>query len=401
MEIIFRPIDELKPFSKNPYIHPEKQLKYLIKSMREFGFTSPILISQDNMIIAGHARLQAAKEIGLAEVPTIFIDLPYERAVAYVIADNQLGKIAEQDDILMKELLDEISTIPDFDIEAVGFSDEDIKNLVQTEPAEIIEDNFDPDKEVETRCKEGDLWQLGRHRLLCGDSTIKENVERLMTGNQADMVFTDPPYSVNYTEKAKNVLKSSNYVEIKNDNLSVEETARSIWFPSFTNMFNYSTDACSFYCTMPQGGDQMMMMMMMMEAGWQVKHELIWVKEAPVFSMGRLDYDYKHEPIVYGWKKKHVFYGKGDFTKSVWEIPRIENKLHPTMKPVALISNAVLNSTKEGDCVLDIFSGSGSTLIACEQLNRTCYAMELDPHYCDVILSRWEKFTGQTAKRLD
>ena len=152
---------------------------------------------------------------------------------------------------------------------------------------------------------------------------------------------------------------------------------------------------------MPQGGTHMMMMMMIAEAGWKVKHELIWVKNAPTFSMGRLNYDYQHEPIMYGWKKSHEWYGQGQFTKSIWEIPKpTKSDLHPTTKPVELVANAILNSSKECDSVIDVFGGSGTTLIACEQLNRKCFIMELDPHYCDVIISRWEQFTGKKAIKL-
>lgn len=247
----------------------------------------------------------------------------------------------------------------------------------------------------------GDIFKLGNHRLMCGDATITDDVKKLMNGNMADMVFTDPPYSVNFTKKAKEILNNKQYVEIINDNLSVKDTAKFIWKPSFKNLYIIAKDDCSFYVTMPQGGDQMMMMMMMMmNENWQVKHELIWVKDIPVFSMGRLDYDYKHEPIMYGWKKKHNFYGKGKFKKSIWEISRTENKLHPTMKPIELIINALLNSSKKNDNIIDLFGGSGSTLIACEITKRNCYMMELDPQYIKVIIRRWEKYTGGKYEKI-
>jgi DNA modification methylase len=403
LEPLLTPITDIRPHPDNYKSHPPEQIRALRASLKAFGVTAPIKANLEGLIVAGHGMYQLYIEDGYTHIPVLYEALDKNLSKAYLVADNETARRAVTEQDKLNELLEGALGIPDFDIEAVGFSSEDIDNLLKSdEHVEVVEDKFNPDDVKEARCKEGDLWQLGRHLLLCGDCTDENNIKMLMNGVKADMVFTDPPYSVNYSEKAKNILNSSNYVEIKNDNLSVEETANSIWLPSFTNMFNYSTDECSIYCTMPQGGDQMMMMMMMMgKAGWQVKHELIWVKEAPVFSMGRLDYDYKHEPIVYGWKKKHMFYGKGDFTKSVWEIPRTENKLHPTMKPVALIGNALLNSTKEGDNVLDLFSGSGSTLMACDQLNRIFFGTELDPHYCDVILSRWEQFTNQTAKKLN
>jgi DNA modification methylase len=232
-----------------------------------------------------------------------------------------------------------------------------------------------------------------------------------MDGVKADCVFTDPPYNVAIGSKNA-VLNEMNHAkrghrvetEIAGDKgLTDAEIGEQLWKPAFQNMADHAKDDCSIYVTMPQGGTHMMMMMMMMaDACWQVKHELMWLKNQPTFSMGRLDYDYKHEPIMYGWKKTHNFYGKGKFTKSVWEIdkPR-ESKLHPTMKPIELIANALENSTKENDCVLDVFGGSGSTLIACEQLNRKCYMCELDPKYCDVIIQRYENFTGQKAVKIN
>ncbi len=232
-----------------------------------------------------------------------------------------------------------------------------------------------------------------------------------MNGKRADMVFTDPPYAVHYG-KDQNELqrlsggkfsKTRKFSKIYGDDFSVEDCAEKIWSPAFKNLYDFATDECSFYLTMCQGGDQMMMMMMMMmKQHWKIKHELIWVKNAPVFSMGRLDYDYRHEPILFGWKKKHIFYGNGNFKNSVWEIPKPhKSDLHPTMKPIALIINAILNSSTENDIVCDIFLGSGSTLIACQQTDRICYGMEIEPKYCDVIVSRYCQFTGNNRIKLN
>jgi len=240
--------------------------------------------------------------------------------------------------------------------------------------------------------------------LICGDSTDPAVIDRLMDGVKADMVFTDPPYNVDYSDKNKflnNADKGNRIQEdIENDSFADDEQAKNnLWTPAFSNMLLYSKDECSIYVTMPQGGTHMMMMSIH-EAGWKVKHELIWVKNNHV--LGRTDYFYKHEPILYGWNKKHKFYGNGEFDKSVWEIPKPQKSdLHPTMKPIALIANALKNSTKEKDNVLDVFGGSGSTLIACEQLKRTCYMCELDEHYCDVIIQRWENLTGGKAVRIN
>jgi DNA modification methylase len=192
--------------------------------------------------------------------------------------------------------------------------------------------------------------------------------------------------------------KTRKRTQIKNDNLNIKEISEKIWSPSFRNLYEIAKDNCSFYMTMCQGGEQMMMMMKMNEH-WQIKHELIFVKNALVFSMGRLDYDYQHEPILFGWKKKHNFYGKGQFLKSIWQINKpIKSDLHPTMKPVELIENALLNSSNNKDLVIDFFLGSGTTLIACEKLNRRCFGMEIEPIYCDVAVKRWEEFTGRKAE---
>jgi DNA modification methylase len=299
------------------------------------------------------------------------------------LADNKLNE-SNWD---MGLVIDELKGLDSELLDLTGFD----KDLIIEPDAK---DDEVPDVPEEPKSKLGDLYILGNHRVLCGDSTKIEDVERLMDGKKADMVFTDPPYSVNYTKKTKEIFKSKKYTEIKNDELSVDDISRTIWKPVFDNLANVSKDGASIYVTMPQGGNQMMMMMMMMMDSWQVKHELIWVKENPVFSMGRLDYDYMHEPIVYGWKKNHQFYGNGVFKKSVWKISREGNKNHPTTKPVELITNAVQNSSKEDDLIIDLFLGSGSTLIASEKTGRICYGMELDPKYIDVIVERYCEYTG-------
>lgn len=394
MEIIYKSPSELKPFQNNPYNHPEKQLSMLKKSMREFGFTSPILVSQDNMVIAGHARLKAAQEIGLSKVPTIFIDLPYEKAVAYVIADNQLAKLAEEDRDLLGELLQGINDIPDFDIEAVGFSSEDIDTLLKSgEPVEVVEDEFNSGEVEDGRCKEGDLWQLGKHRLICADSTDSASISRLMGGDSASLVVTDPPYNVDYTGKTADALK------IKNDTMD-DSSFYKFLLSAYTNMYNSLDDGGSIY-VFHADTEGINFRKAMLDAGFKLSQCLVWVKNSMV--MGRQDYHWQHEPILYGWKPTaaHKWYSDRSQT-TVWNFSRpTSSQDHPTMKPIDLISYPITNSSKAGDIVLDPFLGSGSTLIACEQLNRICYGAEIDPHYCDVILSRWEQFTNQTAKKLN
>jgi DNA modification methylase len=384
-----RKINDLIPYEHNPRQMTEKQVEDLKKSLEKFDLVEIPAINTDNMILAGHQRLKIMQLLGRGE-EEIDVRVPDRLLDKKEVQEYNIRSNKNTGEWNFDELANSFDTQELIDW---GFDEKDLKIDMPVEEDEA------PEVQEEAVSKLGDIYQLGNHRLLCGDATKIEDVEKLMNGQKADMVFTDPPYSVNYTKKAKEVLKSKNYVEIENDDMSVQDTSDKLWRPVFKNMYDAANDDCSVYLTMPQGGDQMMMMMMMSE-NWQVKHELIWVKEAPVFSMGRLDYDYKHEPILYGWKKKHNFYGKGQYTKSVWEIPRTENKLHPTMKPVALIANCLANSTLDNQNILDLFGGSGSTLIACEQLNRKCYMMELDPRYVDVIIKRWENYTGQKAVKL-
>lgn len=295
----------------------------------------------------------------------------------------------------------------DFEGYDFGFGEIDGLELGAEEPQEIIEDDYNEELPKEPKSKLGDIYQLGRHRLMCGDSTNADNMAALMGDNRADMVFTDPPYNVAIGSKnafLNSVQKAGRCTEdIANDKgMTDEEIGEKLWKPAFINMRDFSKDCCSLYVTMPQGGTHMMMMMMMARAAWQVKHELMWLKNSPTFSMGRLDYDYQHEPILYGWNKSHVFYGKGEQNKSVWKFDKPRKcDLHPTMKPIPLVVNALLNSSKENDIILDAFGGSGTTLIACEQTNRNARLMEFDAKYVDVIIDRWEKFTGEKAVLLN
>jgi site-specific DNA-methyltransferase (adenine-specific) len=391
-EIISLPVSEVRPYEKNPRKNAEA-VKYVKASIEKFGFKVPIVIDSNRVVVCGHTRLMAAKSLGMAEVPCIMADdLTDEQIKAFRLADNKVGEFAEWDDSLLGAELSDIASMGDIDMGEFGF---DLSEEEETE-AEVTEDEVP--EEVESVCKRGEIWQLGEHRLMCGDSTSAEDVSRLMEGSKANLLFTDPPYGVSYEKKTKEVLKSKNYTKIQNDDLKLDQF-KDFLFDVFTNARASLLDSASYYVFSCQGGDQEMMMMMR-ECGIPCRHQIIWVKDAPVFSMGRLDYDYKHEPILYGWVKKHDFQRKGEQDKSVWEFKRTENKLHPTMKPVPLIANALLNSTKGEEVVLDLFGGSGSTLIACEQLNRKCRMMELDPHYCDVIIARWEKLTGQKAEKL-
>ena len=397
MQIYDKRLNEIKPYENNPR-HNDNAVDAVVNSIREFGFKVPIVVDSDGVIVAGHTRYKAAQKLGLQTVPCLVADdLTQEQVNAFRLADNKVGELATWDLDTLKVELDNIGEI---DMSEFGFSLDGIGE----EPQEVQEDDFDEEPPEEPTSKLGDIYQLGEHRLMCGDSTNAEHVAKLMDGAKADMVFTDPPYNVNYADKNVFLNNADNgsriQDDIENDHAGSDETAKNdLWLPAFKNMIDNSAADCSIYVTMPQGGAHMMMMMSAQEAGWQVKHELIWLKNNHV--LGRVDYLYKHEPILFGWKDKHKFYGNGEHTKSVWEIPKPQKSdLHPTMKPIALIANALLNSSQEGDNILDVFGGSGSTLIACEQLNRKCYMMEMSPKYVDVIIKRWEEYTGKKAVKI-
>lgn len=385
MNIINRLIDEIIPYEYNTKKHDKTQIDNVAESIKQFGFVQPVVIDAGGVIVIGHCRVLAAKKLGMSEVPCVCVDdLTPEQVNALRIVDNKSNESPWDFDLLRLEL-------PEIDLTGFDFY---FGVEEEEEETEIVEDEApEVDEDAEPIAKLGDIWQLGRHRLMCGDSTDKANVELLMDGKKADLYLTDPPYNVDYTGKGEEALK------IQNDHFDTdEECGEKLWLPTFINAKEVSNDCCSVYCFMPQGGTHMMMMMMMMsKAGWQVKHELIWLKQSIVLN--RADYNYQHEPFLYGWNKTHKFYGKGKFKNtSVWQIDRLtKSKEHPTMKPVELFAEILNNATKKDDIVLDTFCGSGTSFIACEQLERTCYGLELDPKYCDVIIRRWENLTGEKA----
>ena len=407
MQYETRKVADLIPYVNNARTHSDSQVTQLASSIKEFGFINPVIIDDHNGLIAGHGRLMAAKKLGLEEVPVLVEShLTEAQKKAYILADNKLALGAGWDTDLLKVELSELKDLGFDNLDTIGFSDDEIKDILNTE-LEAVEDEGAGVAPDEPKTQRGDIWLLGEHRLMCGDSTSEDDVKALMQDDLADMVFTDPPYNVAVGDKNKvlNQFQPSNRIteNIANDKFKTdEEISEKLWLPAFTNIYQNSKDECSIYVTMPQGGTHMMMMMMMHKAGWNVKHELIWVKNSSTFSMGRLDYDYQHEPILYGWKKSHNFYGKGKYNKSIWTIDKPKKcDLHPTMKPIELLENALLNSSVKNNIVLDLFGGSGTTLIACEQLGRKARLMELDEHYCDVTCQRYKKLTGQEAVRVD
>ena len=387
LKIEYLPISDFKPYENNAKIHTEEQIEQIEKSIKEYGMCDPIGVWHDE-IVEGHGRLLALKNMGETVAPFFRLDhLTDEERREYMLVHNQLTMNTGFDE---EKLRAELETI-DADLADFGFEIEP-----EIEPQEVYEDEA-PEPPEEPMTQLGDIWQLGEHRLICGDSTDVTVIDRLMDGVKADLYLTDPPYNVDYTDGHENERK------IMNDHFDTDEQCgEQLWLPAFSNALLHSKDCCSVYCFMPQGGTHMMMMMMMMrKAGWQVKHELIWKKQSIVLN--RADYNYQHEPFLYGWNKTHKFYGKGKFKNtSVWEFDRpTKSKEHPTMKPIELLAEILLNATEKENIVLDTFGGSGSTLIACEQLNRKCYMCELDERYCDVIIKRWENLTGQKAKLIE
>lgn len=381
----------------NPRQITEDELAKLETSLNEFGYIEPIIVNDvNNHIVGGNQRCKALKQLGYTEVDVVYVhieDIHKEKA-----CNVALNKISgDWDNDKLKVVLEEIELSP-IDIKLTGFDELELESFDVITPPNVYEDDFElpSEDEVEVNVTYGQLFKLGNHFLLCGDATNEADVKKLMGSTKCDLFLTDPPYNVNYTDGHENERK------IMNDHWdSDEEAGKNLWKPAFTNARNIANEFCSVYCFMPQGGTHMMMMMMMMESGWQVKHELIWVKQSLV--LGRQDYNYQHEPILYGWGDKHKFYAKGQYaTTSVWNFDRpTQSKEHPTMKPLELLGEILLNATVENDVVLDLFGGSGSTLIACEQLNRNCYMMELDPYYCQVIINRWEQYTGEKAEKIN
>lgn len=358
------------------------------------------------VILGGNMRLSACRELGMKDIPCYVLPegTPAEKLKEIVIKDN--GSFGAWDfDMLTGDWKD---------LDLPGWGVQVPQDWEGAEPGDAgdggsvgkaaSDDGFDESEhEIEKRCVRGDLWMLGEHRLMCGDSTDEAMMERLMDGDKADMVFTDPPYGVRIGDKnaALNSVQKAGCCckNIENDTLSADELY-SILVKAMTNArLSCKEDAC-YFVTSPQGGELGLMMMMMKDAGLPVRHMLIWEKNSATFSLGRLDYDYQHEPIFYTWTKKHHNYRKGQYRTTIWKYDKPRKcDMHPTMKPVELVANCLNDATKVGDIVLDVFGGSGTTIIACEQLGRCARLMELDPHYCDVILARWEKMTGRKAEK--
>lgn len=419
------PLAELRPYDGNAKRHTNEQVDAVEASIREFGFRNPVLAWHNDdgepEIVAGHARCIAAKNLGMGEVPVIFVDdLSDAQRRALTLVDNQTTMMTGWDEDQLSYELDILSS--EFDMSDFGFALSDITDDVESMLDGISEDDVRQD--VDRKCSEGQIWKLGDHRLMCGDSTDAAQVAELMGGELADMLLTDPPYNVNYTGGTKDALT------IKNDNMS-DSVFRQFLLDAFSAAAQNMRAGAAFYIWHADT-EGINFRTAAEEAGLHYRQCLVWVKNSMV--LGRQDYQWRHEPCLYGWKDGAAHYfvddrkqttvtedaapniasmskaEMRDLLKEIFSDRQSDTVLHedkptrsdehPTMKPVKLMARQIANSSKKGWTVLDLFGGSGSTMMACEQLGRRCYMMELDPHYCDVIIDRWERFTGNVAERV-
>ena len=388
MKIELIQIDRVIPYANNPRKN-EAAIAKVAASIKEFGFRQPIVVDESYMIIVGHTRLLAARALDLTEIPVHIAEgLSSAQVKAYRIADNRAAQESEWDDELLKIELGDLDSLG-FNLELTGFNEDELKELML--PSNISglteEDEIPALEEDETKIatKPGDLWCLGKyHRLFCGDSTDPEIIKQALCGNIANMIFTDPPYNVDYVNDDGD--------KICNDNLGSE--FYEFLLASCKNMIK----SCKGAIYIAMGASELHTLhKAFTSAGGHWSTFIIWVKNH--FSLGRSDYQRQYETILYGWGEGNKRHWCGDRNQSdVWNIAKpSSNDLHPTMKPVELVMKAIDNSSKPGDIILDPFAGSGSTLIACEKLNRAARLIEIDPKYCDVIIKRWQEFSGNTA----
>lgn len=386
LRIEYVPISEVIPYAGNAKQHPKEQIEQIKRSIKLMGFNDPIAVWKNGEIIEGHGRLLAAKQLGMTEIPIIRLDsLTDEQRRAYILIHNQLTMNTGFDvDMLNVEL----ANINDIDMTEFDF---EIPDVFASD--EAVEDGYDEELPEEPKAKIGDIYQLGRHRLMCGDSTDTECINALMNGNLADLLITDPPYNVAYEGKTKEKLTiqndkmgNSDFRQFLRDAFSAANTVLKpggvfyIWHAD-SEGYNFR-GACA-------------------DVGWTVRQCIIWNKNTMV--LGRQDYQWKHEPCLYGWKDGagHLWASDRKQTTVIDFKKPVASRIHPTMKPIGLFDYQIQNNTKGQDIVLDIFSGSGTTIMACEQNGRCAYAMELDPRYVDATIDRWEKFTGQKAVLLN
>lgn len=378
-------IGDVTPYENNPR-NNDAAVNAVAESIRQFGFRQPIVVDANHVIIVGHTRLKAAQKLGLKEVPVLVADdLGEEQAKAYRLADNKTNELSSWNNDLLQQ---ELAGIFDLDMSAFGFDASVLENS-----GEVKEDDFDEEPSETPRTKNGEIWRLGAHQLMCGDATNPKDVRKLLGGCKADLYLTDPPYNVNYTGKAKNARK------IQNDNMTEGEFLSFLEDAFGAAKDNLKPGGCFYIWHADTEG--LNFRMACKDVGWQVRECLIWSKDA--FTLGRQDYQWQHEPCLYGWNEgsSHIWYSDRKQTTILKFNRPKRSEEHPTMKPIPLFDYLIKNSTKSGDIVLDTFAGSGTSIMACEQNGRNCYSMEIDPKYCDVIIDRWEAFTGKKAELME
>lgn len=376
--------DKLIPYVNNARTHSAEQINKLRASLREFGFINPVIIDREFNVIAGHGRIAAAKAEGIEEIPCVFADhLTEAQKKAYIFADNRMALDAGWDEEMLKVEIEALQA-EDIDLALTGFDEKELASLFDTD-TDAQEDDFDVDAELEKPCvtQSGDIWTLGKHTLVCGDSTKEDTYAALLDSRKANLVITDPPYNVNYEGTAG---------KIKNDNMAADKFYQFL-FDAFSNMANVMADDASIY-VFHADTEGLNFRKAFADAGFYLSGCCIWKKQSLV--LGRSSYQWQHEPVLYGWKKKgkHQWY-TGRKESTIWEFDKPKrNGDHPTMKPVPLLAYPIRNSSMANSVVLDPFGGSGSTLIACEQTDRICLTIELDEKFCDVIVKRYIEQAG-------
>lgn len=378
MKITSKAVKDLTPYAKNAKKHDKRQIENVAKSIEEYGFVQPVVVDSNGVIVIGHCRVLAAKQLGMKEVPCVCVDdLTPEQVNALRLVDNKSNESEWDMDLLAAELDDVDLSMFDFDW-----------GLQETVEA-VAEDEYEEELPEEPKARQGDIYQLGEHRLMCGDSTSVQDVQKLVGGVQIDLLLTDPPYGVDYVGRTKDALK------IENDNKTDDELITFL-SSAFAAADSVMKKGAVFYIWHADAKAYVFRMACHM-AGWEVRQVLIWNKNSMV--LGRQDYQWKHEPCLYGWKDGagHLWASDRKQTTVLNFDRPAKNKEHPTMKPIALFDYQIKNNTKGGDAVLDLFAGSGTTIMACEQNGRKAFCMEYDPKYVDVIIDRWEKFTGKKA----
>ena len=374
-------INKLIPYVNNARTHSKEQIQKLRSSLREFGFVNPVIIDKEYNVIAGHGRIAAAKEEGIQQVPCVYVDyLTEAQKKAYILADNRMALDAGWDDELLAVEMEELQNLG-FDLGLTGFDEKELADLFAADE-EAEDDGFDVDKALEKEAfvQTGDLWLLGRHRLLCGDATKPEDVRTVLDGKKANICITDQPYNCAY--------KGGTGMTIQNDSWSDSEKFYQFLLDAFKNIYASLADGGAFYC-FHSDAEKCNFFNATVNAGFHYSTTCIWVKDTLV--IGRMDFQMRHEPVIYAFKDtaKHKFYGDRKQT-TVWEFPRPKkSELHPTMKTIPLIAYPMGLSSQENGIVLDVFGGSGTTLMAAERLNRICCATELDPKYASAIVRRY------------